>query len=202
MITTASPLACFSPAAMAISLPKLRLKEMAANRESAAFRSRMRASVPSVDPSSTNSTDQAKSRPSRQLWSSATSASSPAASLRTGMTRVISGRSGTMAARAIARFMPIPKPPATPGARPESPFRRPCEVANNSRRSATLSPVHRGAARRPEVKEERDQVSTKRLRLRIRRPRRTGYVLPPRNPLQSQASRRRSPPGGGTFLAA
>lgn len=26
-----------------------------------------------------------------------------------------------------------------------------------------------------------------------------GYVLPPRNPLQSQASRRRSPPGGGNF---
>ena len=37
MITTASPSACRSPAAMAISLPKLRLKEMAANRGSAAF---------------------------------------------------------------------------------------------------------------------------------------------------------------------
>ncbi len=97
---------------MAISLPKLRLKEMAVKRGSAAFCARMRASVPSLEPSSTKSTDQAKSCPSRLLASAATSASRPAASLRTGMTSVISGRSATMAARAIARFTPFPKPAA------------------------------------------------------------------------------------------
>ncbi len=129
-------------------------------RGSAAFSARMRSSVPSVEPSSTNSTDQAKSCPSRLCASSATSASSPAASLRTGMTRVISGRSEIMAARAIARFMPFPKPPRSSrlANRAASGRRRPCEVPNNGRRRPLPSPGHTrtawppGEARRRETR--------------------------------------------------
>ena len=55
---------------------------------------------------------------------------------------------------------------------------------------------------RPEVKEERDRFPRKGCGCGFVAHDEQGYVLPPRNPLQSQARRRRSPPGGGIFLAA
>ena len=59
MITTASPCAWSRPAAIAISLPKLRLNETAPMRGSRALKALITASVSSALPSSTNTTSQA-----------------------------------------------------------------------------------------------------------------------------------------------
>ncbi len=67
MRTTASPRDCASPASIADSLPKLRLKEMYRTRGFRRARSRSRSSVPSVLPSSTNSTSTSTSSPATAL---------------------------------------------------------------------------------------------------------------------------------------
>ena len=56
--------------------------------------------------------------------------------------------------------------------------------------------------RPPEETEEKTRVSRKGCGCGFVPHDEQGYVLPPRNPLQPQARRRRLPPGGGIFLSA
>src|SRR5665213_4147200 len=77
---------------MAVSLPRLRRKAIAVKRGSAALTSRRRRSVPSVEPSSTKRTLQARSSPSSTVLMCSTSTPTIASSLKTGMTTAISCR--------------------------------------------------------------------------------------------------------------
>jgi len=83
---------------MALSLPKLRLNEIAVKRRSAALISFNLARVASVDPSSTKKTLQVKSAPSSTDSNCTTRASSTVSSFRTGMTTA-------RFCRAIRRFL-------------------------------------------------------------------------------------------------
>ena len=92
MMTAASPCAWSSPAAMAISLPKLREKETAVSRASAALTRRKTFSVSSLEPSSMKMTWKDDELRSSTGTRRASSGSMFSASLNTGTTTAISAR--------------------------------------------------------------------------------------------------------------
>jgi hypothetical protein len=79
-----------SPAAIATSLPKLRLKEIAPTRRSSRWRAAMAAIVPSWLPSSMNRISQSEEMRSRTGTSRSQTGPMPEASLKTGITTLIS----------------------------------------------------------------------------------------------------------------
>ena len=93
--TAASPLAYRKPAAMAISLPKLRLSEIALRRRSWAWMALSVANVASVEPSSMKTTSQSRSRLSSTGRRRAISDGSPRSSLSTGTTTESDRRRGS-----------------------------------------------------------------------------------------------------------
>lgn len=107
MITTASPAACFKPAATAISFPKLRDKATALMRGSAAFLALTVSSVRSVEPSSIIRTS--KSGVSNSSTGSRRSSRGPmpACSFKTGTTTDNSGLGSPRASFASKGFVSI-----------------------------------------------------------------------------------------------
>src|SRR5262245_28041702 len=89
IVTTMSPAACANPACSAAALPKLRRSRTVRTFDRSSCRRVSTAKVPSVEPSSTNTTSHDSSRPSSTPASSSTSGPMLASSSRTGMTTEI-----------------------------------------------------------------------------------------------------------------
>ncbi len=105
MITAPRPRAASTPAAMAISLPKLRENDRAVMRGSAAFSSRATSSVLSLEPSSTKMISKLFTQASAGMRR-ATSARRLSPSLNTGMMTESSGVSSAC----VRHLFPFQRP--------------------------------------------------------------------------------------------